>query len=165
MFKIEVCTKLEYKNAYAEQMLSIINETEVEFINKINCSFLYTINGDLDISKIKMIATELLTDKVTEQFYYKNDDETNIYLQTAYNYTFLIEVWYKDGVTDTVAETVLNAVKDLGIVKKISVKRGYKYYLYSYKQILQETLNRITRTCLCNVLIQDYIIKKYNINI
>jgi phosphoribosylformylglycinamidine synthase len=168
MFKIEVYTKIGFRNPYTRQILSDINSNRGRLINKLHSSFLYAIHGNLNSEEVKMITTELLTDKITEKYYYQHCKDINydkyitkLSLNITYNCIFIIEVWYKDGVTDTVAETVIKAVKDLGILKKISVKRGYKYYLYSDRQILQKNLDIIVRTCLCNILIQDYIIKQH----
>ncbi|MDR0915234.1 MAG: phosphoribosylformylglycinamidine synthase subunit PurS [Endomicrobium sp.] len=163
MFKIEVYTKINFRNSYAEHILFDINTTGLALIDKLYSSYLYAIDGNLTIRQINIIATELLIDKITEGYYCKNNNLTEN--EFSFNKTdhsiFCIEIWYKNGVTDTVAETVTKAVKDLGIMNKISVKRGYKYYLYSHRQILQETVKIIVSTCLCNVLIQDYIIKQH----
>ncbi|MDR0890939.1 MAG: phosphoribosylformylglycinamidine synthase subunit PurS [Endomicrobium sp.] len=157
MFKIEVYTKKEFNTTYAQQILSDINQVIQSQITKINCSFIYTIEGDIDKRQIDIICSKLLTDPITEEYCYQNIK------QYIFNTKWIIiEVWYKNGVTDTVAETVVKAVKDLGITNKIRVKRGYKYYLYSPNKKIQDyTLHVMSRVCLCNVLIQDYIIKKY----
>ena len=99
----------------------------------------------------KTIAAELLSDKITEmpkvRFVKSGKEEKNADAS-------VIEVWFKKGVTDTVAESVVKAVKDLGIMKEISVKTGHKYYLYD--EISGAQLDKIAVKLLANTLIQEY---------
>jgi phosphoribosylformylglycinamidine synthase len=66
-----------------------------------------------------------------------------------------VDVWYKKGVTDTVSESVIKAVKDLGIEKEIKVKTGHRYRLYG--KVSQTVLNNIAMKLLANTLVQEYI--------
>ena len=68
-----------------------------------------------------------------------------------------IEVWLKHGVTDTVSESVVKAIKDLGIIDKVVVKTGHKYIFGG--DVTVEKLTKIAKGSLANTLIQEYKIK------
>ena len=67
-------------------------------------------------------------------------------------------MWYKQGVTDTVSQSVIKAIKDLGIKEELVVKTGKKY-CFDGKNITSVKLKEITTNLLANTLIQEYLIK------
>jgi phosphoribosylformylglycinamidine synthase len=166
VFEIEVLTKEGFKNSRGEHVLSDIYGLGIEDITNVEYSTLYVVEGDISFGEIETIASELLTDKVAESYLIRRRDaEGNSEVISKFsdtketgrlNHNFsVIEVWYKKGVTDTVSESVIKAVKDLGIAKKIKVKTGHKYHLYG--KILQKTLlNTVAKKLLANTLIQKY---------
>jgi phosphoribosylformylglycinamidine synthase len=156
MVEIEILTKKGFKNSHGERILSEIGELATKGITKVEYSPLYLIDGDIDISQAKMLATELLSDKITEYYALRrlNSKDANSQEPLSASCVFIIEVWYKKGVTDTVAESVIKAIKDLGIDKHIKVRTARKYYLYGAAR--QITLNNIATKLLANTLVQEY---------
>ncbi|MDR1784548.1 MAG: phosphoribosylformylglycinamidine synthase subunit PurS [Endomicrobium sp.] len=165
MFEIEILTKKDFKDSRGERVLSDICGLGVTNVTKAEYSQLYVVDGDINLSETEMIASELLVDKVTESYIIRkccaeycsevilksSDAKENDRLNSNFS---VIEVWYKKGVTDTVSESVVKAVEDLGIVKEIKVKTGYKYYLYG-KISRTILLNTIATKLLANTLIQE----------
>ncbi len=151
MFEIEICTKKGFKNSRGEHVLSDIFDIDVEGVTEVEYSPLYVIDGGITFAEAETIALELLSDKVTETYtcHYVNQSvgeslksessaaitvsetaacaDSVVRPRSAF---FVIEVWYKKGVSDTVSESVIKAVKDLGIEKEIKVKTKHKYCLY-----------------------------------
>jgi phosphoribosylformylglycinamidine synthase len=161
MVEIEILTKKGFKNSHGEHILSEIGELATKGIIKVKYSPLYLIDGDIDISQAKMLAVELLSDKITESYALRrysslNSKDVNLKAQTSSSASsvFVIEVWYKKGVTDTVAESVVKAIKDLGIDKHTKVRTARKYYLYGVAN--QIALNNIATKLLANTLVQEY---------
>ena len=150
MYEIEILTKKGFKNVRGEHTLSEISGIGVKDVNKVEYSALYSILGDISSAEAKTIGCELLSDKITETFQVKKDGVSS-------KSAAVIEVWFKRGVTDTVADSVVKAVKDLGITKDISVKTGHKYYLYG--KVSRSVLDKIATGLLANTLIQEYKIK------
>lgn len=76
---------------------------------------LYRLEGDLTVQDAERIAQELLRDPVVEKF--------QLDAQPQDNKTLFADIWYKPGVTDPAAESVLKAIRDLGVstVTKTSV--------------------------------------------
>jgi phosphoribosylformylglycinamidine synthase len=176
MFEIEICTKRGFKNSHGEHLLSDISGIGIKGITAVEYSPLYDIDGDITFAEAETIALELLSDKITETYicHYKkyrikeflkigysdgmsvsrttSCDDSAIRPHSAF---FVIEVWYKKGVTDAVSESVIKAVKDLGVEKEIKVKTGHRYYLYG--KVSQIVLNDIATKLLANTLVQDYV--------
>jgi phosphoribosylformylglycinamidine synthase len=162
MFEIEIFKKKGFKNSYGEHVLSDISGLGVKNITKVEYSPLYLIDGDIDSSEAKMIASELLSDKITESYTVRRYSDlsskaVNSQMLSSVPSVSVIEVWYKKGVTDTVAESVVKAIKDLGIDKDVKVRAARKYYLYS--AVSQTFLNSIATKLLANTLVQEYKIK------
>jgi phosphoribosylformylglycinamidine synthase len=178
MFEIEVCAKKGFKNSHGEHVLSDISGIGIEGITEVEYSPLYVIDGGITPVEAETIALELLSDKITETYicryekqYVEEPLKIGFSTSTAVSKTaaiadsvirprtslFVIEVWYKKGVTDTVSESVIKAVKDLGIEKEIKVKTGYRYYLYG--KVSQPVLNDIATKLLANTLIQEYVVQ------
>jgi phosphoribosylformylglycinamidine synthase len=171
MFEIEIRTKNGFKNPHGEHVLSDISGIGIEGVTEVEYSPLYVIDGGITLIEAETIALELLSDKITETYtcHYKKQSvveslkigiaasETAACTDSAIrpcSASFVVEVWYKKGVTDTVSESVIKAVKDLGIEKEIKVKTGHKYYLYG--KVSQTALSEIATKLLANTLVQEY---------
>ncbi|MDR3253668.1 MAG: phosphoribosylformylglycinamidine synthase subunit PurS, partial [Endomicrobium sp.] len=137
MFKIEILMKKGFKNSHGEHILSDICGIGIKNITKVEYSPLYVIDGDISSAEAETIAAELLSDKITETYTVNSCSQTN----SDQSLNRIVEVWYKKGVTDTVSESIVKAVKDLGISKRAEVKTGHKYYLHG--KISQTILNKI----------------------
>ncbi|MDR0977707.1 MAG: phosphoribosylformylglycinamidine synthase subunit PurS [Endomicrobium sp.] len=152
MFEIEIFTKEGFKDSRGEHVLSDILGIGIEGVAKVNYASLYIIDGAVTQDEAQAIASELLSDKITESY---TIDSKSPHCGT-FN-SFVIEVFYKKGVTDTVAESVVKAVKDLGIVEEVKVRTGHKYYIYG--NVSHDVLDKIAVKLLANTLVQEYKIK------
>ncbi|MDR1474641.1 MAG: phosphoribosylformylglycinamidine synthase subunit PurS [Endomicrobium sp.] len=151
MFEIEIFTKEGFKDSRGEHVLSKISEVEIKGITKVDYASVYIIDGDINKTEAKTIASELLSDKITEKFEISSNSDSKK------SKSSVIEVLYKKGVTDTVSESVIKAIKDLGITKEVRVKTGHKYYLHG--NISKTVLDKIAVKLLANTLVQEYKIK------
>jgi phosphoribosylformylglycinamidine synthase len=157
MFAIEIFTKNSFKDSRGQRILADIILLGVKDVRKVNYCSLYIIEGNLLLNEVKMITSCLLSDTITENYTIAQCDIKG----SCFNYSFaskaMIEVSYKKGVTDTVSSSVIKAVKDLGISKKIEVKTGSRYYLSG--KLSQVILDNIACNLLANTLIQEYKIR------
>ncbi|MDR2251887.1 MAG: phosphoribosylformylglycinamidine synthase subunit PurS [Endomicrobium sp.] len=151
MFKIDIFTKKGFKDSRGAHVLYDILVIGIKGITKVDYYPVYIIDGDINKAEAKTIASELLSDKITEGF------EIVSGAQEKKSKNPVIEVFYKKGVTDTVSESVAKAIKDLGITKDVKVKTGHKYYLHGNAS--QDVLNKIAAKLLANTLVQEYKIK------
>ncbi|MCA6070779.1 MAG: phosphoribosylformylglycinamidine synthase subunit PurS [Endomicrobium sp.] len=153
MFEIEIFTKKWFKNSHGERVLSDILGIGIKRVTKVEYSPLYVIDGDINSAELKTIALELLCDKIVENYVVKRHCECDL-KPVVDSDVSVIKVWYKKGVTDTVSESVVKAVKDLGIAKEVKVKTGHKYYMRG--KATQAVLDKIATKLLANTLIQEY---------
>jgi len=65
-----------------------------------------------------------------------------------------VEVWYKDGVTDAVGESVKKGVADLGIPHPESVRTAQKYLIQG--SLSKSDIEKICARLLANPVVQDF---------
>ena len=160
MFDIEIFTKNGFKDSRGKHVLSDIVSLGFNCVNKVGYCSLYLIDGKLLLNEAKLIASCLLSDKITESYNITKcdrEDSNYFFNNSIVASEAMIEVLYKKGVTDTVSSSVIKAVKDLGINKDIEVKTGHRYYLYG--KLSKTVLDKIASKLLSNTLIQEYKIK------
>lgn len=154
IYEIEIKTKKGFVDPQGAHTVSDIASIGIKDVSDVKYVAVYRLDGDITLKQANFIAEELLSDKITEDFTiksYKSLDDK----KTEKN---SIEVWFKHGVTDTVSESVVKAIKDLGIKKEIVVKTGKKYCLTG-KNVDDNKLKKIATGLLANTLIQEYLIK------
>jgi phosphoribosylformylglycinamidine synthase len=151
MFEIEIFVKKDFKDSRGEHVLSDIFGIGVKEVTRVEYAPFYILEGYINQNEARTIASELLSDKITEKFEICSNFTPKKYEKSV------IEVLYKKGVTDTVSESIVKAIKDLGISKDVKVKTGHRYYIHG--NVSQEVLDKIAVKLLANILIQEYKIK------
>jgi len=143
---VEIFYKKGLFDAFGYQTKKSIEELGIFSVKNVKVSQLYRFEGNINKKTIQKIVDEILLDKVSQKFSFleKKRNRKNIWS---------VEVWYKKGVTDTIAETTLRAIKDLGIKNKIKVSTGTKYVLKG--NIKKEEVETICQKILANPLIQN----------
>ncbi|MBI2119818.1 MAG: phosphoribosylformylglycinamidine synthase subunit PurS [Elusimicrobia bacterium] len=118
---------------------------------------LYGLEGNFSLEEIQRIAQELLCDPIAEKFIIdaKPKDFKTIFL----------DVWFKSGVTDPVAESVLKAIRDLNI---LTIENAFFGMRYEFKEsaevrerIADEKLILFANRHLLNPLVQQCQLIKY----
>jgi phosphoribosylformylglycinamidine synthase len=151
MFKIEVSTRKGFKDSRGEHILSDILGLGIKAVTKVDYAPVYFIEGGINMTEAKTIASELLSDKIIENYTVSSKPSS------GEDKSSVIEVLYKKGVTDTVAESVVKAIKDLGITKKVEIKTGHKYCFHG--NLSRAILDKIASKLLANTLVQEYNLK------
>lgn len=155
VFVIEVCNKKNIPDVFGQGIKKNIKETGIQGIKAVLSSDIYRFEGISCRDEIIRIAEEILVDAVAQDYF---PDDSNIERRSA-GYR-VIDVFYKKGVTDTVADTVIIAVRDAGIKTEVSVSTGKRYYLSG--TLTEKDVETICMKVLVNPLIQDYSIVKGN---
>jgi phosphoribosylformylglycinamidine (FGAM) synthase PurS component len=128
---------------------------------KISTFPLYKISGYIKKEDAEKIAQEFLCDSVIQNYNILDSEE---YVNKSKN-KIAVDVWLKNGVTDTVASEVERGIKTLGISNDIQVKTGMRYVVETpYMVSLQKTVVDITERLLANKVINEYIISKKILN-
>ncbi|MDR3048265.1 MAG: phosphoribosylformylglycinamidine synthase subunit PurS [Elusimicrobiota bacterium] len=155
MYKIEIKTKKMFKNSNAASILEEVKGLSITGVKRVDYSPLYFIDANLTFDEVKKIASELLADQITQEWIItKEKTDTKENVEKKSQGQSFIEVYYKKGVMDAPAESVVKAVKDLGIAKEIKVKTGHRYCFWG--DISNEVLEMIAKKILSNNIIQGY---------
>ena len=145
---IEVSLKPQFVDHHGEHIRHDIAALGIKGVPKVRFHQLYRIEGDLGLKDINLIAEKLLIDPITESY--------ELASEKAEDKMPTIEVWLKQGVTDTVAESVAKAVRDLGIDARLELKTGQKYIFDG--KIGPSQLKHAAEKMLANPIIQSYLI-------
>ncbi|PIP15964.1 MAG: hypothetical protein COX46_04640 [bacterium (Candidatus Ratteibacteria) CG23_combo_of_CG06-09_8_20_14_all_48_7] len=164
--RIEVWYQKAVFDATASGLSGDIADLGIKSVQAVEVGAIYLIKGSLSRSpsyakasegipnqrhaQIELIARELLVDPVTQVFY--------VGQRKRPKEAVAVEVWFKEGVTDTVGETALKGIKDLGIKGVRQVSTGRRYFLYG-KSLTPSEVKTIATSLLANEVIQTYRIK------
>jgi len=113
-------------------------------------SRLYRIDADFGTTGFTKIASELLTDNITEHY---SLSPRKSGLKNAYR----VEVWLKDSVTDVVGESVKEAVADVAGKLPEAVRFGHAYYVRCDSGL---KLRRAVSRTLVNEVVNKFKIEK-----
>jgi phosphoribosylformylglycinamidine (FGAM) synthase PurS component len=151
IYQVAITNKTGFKDKHGEHVRSDISEIGLKGVHRVNYFPLFSFEGELTINEIDLIAKGLLCDPIT-QSYQINSGITPV--NGKKNSGYEVEIWFKQGVTDTVSQSVEKAVRDLGINKPIEVKTGHKYSFIGSlsKAKVQQAVERL----LMNPMIQTY---------
>jgi len=112
----------------------------------------YWIEGETSRVEIEKICEELLVDKIIQDYWINEEAGWNL------GFDWIVEVNFKLGVTDPVADSVKKGIETLGIFSVKSVKTGTTYLLKG--KLSKNDVEAISNKCLANPIIHDYKIIK-----
>jgi len=145
--RIEVWYKKEVFDAAARGLLGDIADLGIKDVKRVEIGFLFLIRSRLTEAVLRKVARQLLSDPVTQRFWLGKRPKPSGVKS--------VEVWYKEGVTDTVGETALKGIKDLGLDDAEKVSTGKRYFLYG-KDLSREATETIARRLLANEVVQFF---------
>lgn len=149
MWRVEVGFKSGVVDALGNSVKKSIIEDLRIAVNCVRTIDVYTIKADLSEDQIKRIASELLTDPITQEFSYEGT--------LARGFSRLIEVGYKPGVTDNVGRTTIEGIEDLLGIKFKENESVHTSRLYLIEgDIAEEEAERICTGLLANPIIEHY---------
>jgi phosphoribosylformylglycinamidine synthase II len=116
---------------------------------------LYFVEGDLDTKSLQEVLT-LICDPVTQRYEWRNiHGGVGSFTTESEEISGVIEVMLRPGVTDNVANQLLNAAHRLGIRELRSVAVGQRYE-FSCCGLSETDFNKIAQSLLVNATIQRY---------
>jgi phosphoribosylformylglycinamidine synthase len=145
--RIEVWYRKGVFDPGSQGLCSDILDLGIKGITAVEIGSIFLIKGNILPAGLKKVAQELLVDPVTQEFYSGKRDLPKRAVS--------VEVWFKEGVTDTVGETTRKGIADLGITGEFAVSTARRYLLYG-KNISQKKVADITGRLLSNEVIQTY---------
>lgn len=148
LYRVEINDKPGIFDAVGEGIKKDIRDLGIKTVRDVRFAQVYLIEGNLSEEEARLICEELLTDKISQEYYIGAQS----YKVTKPQGEFIIEVAYNPGVMDPTEESALKAIKDLGITSVNSVKTAKKYILKG--KVSPSQLKTISEKLLYNKLIQ-----------
>ena len=147
---IEVSKKEGLPNGEAMALLESARDLGVEAIDRLQVGRLYVLQGHLTEAALISVREELLCDPVAEEARIGEDH------LPSFEGTLTVKVSYHPGVTDAGAETVSEALGQLGVQGVTQVATGTLYHLFLKEAPSAETVARLCERLLANPVIQHY---------
>jgi len=153
MHRVEVSLKPYLPDARGLGLARDIHDLGITTVSSVRVVDIYWLDADLSPDELDLICRSLLADPVTQEYQYfipsthvrNTKGEANKQFHT-------IEVAYNAGVTDPVEETVMKALRDLGVSGVRAVKTA-KLYLIDGR-LDEHQLQTISSRLLVNPIIQ-----------
>jgi len=159
MHRVEVRLKSHLPDARGLGLVRDIKDLGIATISDVHVVDIYWLDADLTPDELDLICRRLLADPVTEEYHYFTSS-ADIKKQSLFSLgevdkeSHTIEVIYNAGVTDPVEDTILKAVRDLGVSIR-AVKTAKCYLLQG--QLGKEQLEAICSRLLVNPIIQHVV--------
>jgi phosphoribosylformylglycinamidine synthase II len=125
MHRVEVRLKSHLPDARGAGLVKDIRDLGIETVSDVRVVDIYWLDAELSPDKLDLICRSLLADPVIQD--YRSDSAISADADQA-PHRRVVEVTYNPGVMDPVEETVMKAVRDLGITDVRAVKTA-KHYL------------------------------------
>jgi phosphoribosylformylglycinamidine (FGAM) synthase PurS component len=129
----------------------------IEGVQDVKSISTYMIDGEVTEADVKKICEELLSDNQIQRYKYA-DEKEKLRIKVNSPCAWLVEVNFKEGVTDAVGLSTLNAIEILGVEGVRNVSAGNKFLIIG--DVTEETVKKICERVLANGLIQDYSYRK-----
>lgn len=148
--RIEVKIRDEFSDAAGQRLKSRISEDLGIPVKSVRTIDVYTIDGDLLPEHLSRLSQKLFADTIVQEASMS---------PLAREFSWVIEVGYKPGVTDNVGRTTSEAIRDI-IGRDYDVYTSRQYTLRG--ELRREDVERIAADLLANELIERWEIREYN---
>ena len=145
--RIEVWYRKGIFDPGSQGLCSDILDLGIKGVTRAEIGSIFLIKGNISPANLQKVAQELLSDPVTQDFYSGK--------RALPKGAVSVEVWFKEGVTDTVGETARKGIADLGITGEFAVSTAKRYLLYG-KSISEKKTEAVANRLLANEVIQTY---------
>ncbi len=152
IWRAEIKDKAGILDPAAEGIKKDVADLILRDIDEVRIVQVYVLSGQLSASEMELIASELLTDKVTQEYYFCPAHEYSLASQQS---DHVVEIAYNAGVMDPVEESTLKGIRDLGIETVESVRTARQYHFKG--KISPDELQTIVEKVLSNKLIQHLV--------
>lgn len=139
----------------SQGFLSDARASGLDQIQSIHCSDLYFLRGHLNEDQLTEIAERILHDPVTQQVHWQEfyvQDESSMSELTQ---DMVVEVTYRPGVTDPVAEQLLRATRMINSYEVDAASSGLRFVVRG-ENLTAELMHQLAKSLLANAVIQYY---------
>ncbi|MEI6631623.1 MAG: phosphoribosylformylglycinamidine synthase subunit PurL [bacterium] len=154
VYRIEIKDKPAQFDAIGEGIKKDILDLGINNVKEVGFIQVYNIEGELSGLEARRICSDLLTDKISQDYFINSGPSQLSPKQSQ----FIIEVAYNPGVMDPVEDSILKGIKDLGIGSVSSVRTAKKYLIKG--RLSPAQLKTVSEKLLYNKLIQHIVKSK-----
>jgi phosphoribosylformylglycinamidine (FGAM) synthase PurS component len=151
MHRIEVRLKPHLPDPAGRGLVKDIQDLGINSVQDARIVDIYWLDTNLAPEKLELICHDLLADNVTQDYWYGQsghiDDQGKGYR--------VVDVAYNPGVTDPVRDSVMKAIKDLGVPNVRGVATAKRYLLRG--EISRTEIETISSRLLVNPIIQHVV--------
>jgi len=152
---VEVTAKNAGLDSEGKDVLANARDLNLDGLQSIRTGWIFFLDDILEEAHVRKLAAKLLSDPIEHQYVIlKKLGEANLVPEAKWE----VEVHYKRGVTDTIAESLLRGAEDLGIGEIKDVRTGRIYWLCG--TIGAEDVQRLASGLLANGIIQEFCIRQ-----
>ena len=172
--RIEVFLQKGINDREGEAIKNDIQDLGIKKVKRVKTAQIYLIEGKISQSQTRTICQDLLIDPLIQEYQTtkslraiaKQSHEiatssalkSGLLAMTSKFNPWIVEVWFKKGVTDTVAESAAKGIRDMGIKGVKNVRTGKKHLLFG--SLSPKEVEIICQRLLANSIIQNYSVKK-----
>ncbi|MBF0217707.1 MAG: phosphoribosylformylglycinamidine synthase subunit PurL [Candidatus Omnitrophica bacterium] len=147
--KIEVRTRSEFYDSVSTKVKKDIADLGIKGVKRVEYIDVYTLRGDIRDNDAIKIASDLLADKISQEFV-----AGKCFSSKGKEKHHVVEIAYNPGVMDPVEESALKAVRDMGFVLD-EIKTTKKYVIYG--DVATSVIRDIADRILYNKVIQHMV--------
>ena len=151
IWRIEIKEKSGSVDAFAEGVAKDIHDLGITSVKDVKVVQVYNIEGDISEPDVHGISEQLLTDKITQEYFYSHQ----AYPLFDKNDVRIVEIAYNPGVMDPVEASTLKGIRDLGIKGAHAVRTAKQYHFTG--DVADSELKTIIDKVLSNKLIQHVV--------
>ena len=153
MHRVEVHLKSQMPDARGLGLVKDIHDLGITTVTNVHVVDIYWLDAELTPGEVDLICYRLLADPVTQECRYSSSSIDT--LGEVNQPLHAVEVAYNAGVADPVEESVLKAIRDLGLQNVRAVKTSKKYIIEG--RLDENQLEVICGRLLVNPIIQHVI--------
>ncbi|MCK5215571.1 MAG: phosphoribosylformylglycinamidine synthase subunit PurL [Candidatus Omnitrophica bacterium] len=151
IWRIEIKEKAGSVDAFAEGVAKDILDLGIISVKDVKVVQVYNIEGDISEDDVHCISEQLLTDKITQEYFYSHQAYPGFDKKDVR----IVEIAYNPGVMEPVEASTLKGISDLGIEGAHAVRTAKQYHFTG--DIADQELKTIIDKALSNKLIQHVV--------
>jgi phosphoribosylformylglycinamidine synthase subunit PurSL len=155
---VEVYLKSNLTDGRGQGLVKDIQDLGITTVTSANVADIYWLNANLATDKLDKIGRDLLADHVTQDYktYTVNGEKS---VKAAAGNVHVIETTNHAGVSDPTEDSILKAIRDLGIDDVKAVKIAHRFTIRG--KLTTEQLEQITNRLLINPVVQHVITQEH----
>ena len=148
--RVEVFWKAGLSDVRVEHLKSEVASLSIAHLDEVSISDLYFLRGEVSAHEVDLLCQQLLADPVIQDYTWRILNKS---LPESWDGRLALEVGLRQGVTDSVADSLIIGARKIGITLRQAATA--RRYVFSGTLTIED-LHQIARELLCNEIIHVY---------